>query len=168
GQWPRAEADFKRALQLVPEQPYVLNYLGYTWVERGENLAEARGMLERAMAGADVEAIMAELSAAAAQGSKVASNAVSALSKMSPTSLKVTLEQMRRGARLSLAECFQMEVRMALRFMQSHDFYEGVRSVLVDKDGAPKWVPATLADVPAAAVNMYFEPLPASVELKLQ
>lgn len=50
GQWPRAEADFKRALQLVPEQPYVLNYLGYTWVERGENLAEARGMLERAMA----------------------------------------------------------------------------------------------------------------------
>ena len=50
GQWPRAEADFKRALQLVPEQPYVLNYLGYTWVERGEHLAEARGMLERAMA----------------------------------------------------------------------------------------------------------------------
>ncbi|WP_237180556.1 tetratricopeptide repeat protein [Roseomonas haemaphysalidis] len=50
GQWPRAEADFQRALQLVPEQPYVLNYLGYTWVERGEHLAEARGMLERAMA----------------------------------------------------------------------------------------------------------------------
>lgn len=50
GQWPRAEADFKRALQLAPEQPYVLNYLGYTWVERGENLVEARQMLERAMA----------------------------------------------------------------------------------------------------------------------
>jgi len=50
GQWPRAEADFKRALQLSPEQPYVLNYLGYTWVERGENLTEARQMLERAMA----------------------------------------------------------------------------------------------------------------------
>jgi tetratricopeptide (TPR) repeat protein len=50
GQWPRAEADFKRALGLVPEQPYVLNYLGYTWVERGENLTEAREMLERAAA----------------------------------------------------------------------------------------------------------------------
>lgn len=50
GQWPRAEADFKKALQLSPEQPYVLNYLGYTWVERGENLAEARRMLERAAA----------------------------------------------------------------------------------------------------------------------
>jgi tetratricopeptide (TPR) repeat protein len=50
GDWPRAEADFRRALELSPEQPYVLNYLGYTWVERGENLPEARRMLERAVA----------------------------------------------------------------------------------------------------------------------
>lgn len=48
--WPDAEADFRRALELSPEQPYVLNYLGYTWVERGEHLAEARRMLERAVA----------------------------------------------------------------------------------------------------------------------
>lgn len=48
GQWQRAEADFQRALTLSPEQPYVLNYLGYTWVEQGQNLAEARRMLERA------------------------------------------------------------------------------------------------------------------------
>ena len=47
--WPQAEADFRRALELSPEQPYVLNYLGYTWVELGQNLAEARGMLERAV-----------------------------------------------------------------------------------------------------------------------
>jgi tetratricopeptide (TPR) repeat protein len=50
GRWPAAEADFRRALELSPEQPYVLNYLGYSWVERGENLAEARRMLERAVA----------------------------------------------------------------------------------------------------------------------
>ena len=50
GNWPAAEADFRRALALSPEQPYVLNYLGYTWVERGENLTEARRMLERAVA----------------------------------------------------------------------------------------------------------------------
>ena len=50
GTWPEAEADFRRALELSPEQPYVLNYLGYTWVERGENLTEARRMLERAVA----------------------------------------------------------------------------------------------------------------------
>lgn len=50
GDWPAAEADLRRALELSPEQPYVLNYLGYTWVERGEHLGEARRMLERAVA----------------------------------------------------------------------------------------------------------------------
>jgi tetratricopeptide (TPR) repeat protein len=50
GDWPKAEADFRRALELSPEQPYVLNYLAYTWVERGERLPEARQMLERAVA----------------------------------------------------------------------------------------------------------------------
>jgi len=50
GDWAQAEPDFRRALELSPEQPYVLNYLGYTWVERGENLIEARRMLERAVA----------------------------------------------------------------------------------------------------------------------
>lgn len=50
GRWPAAEADFRRALELSPDQPYVLNYLGYTWVERGEHLQEARRMLERAVA----------------------------------------------------------------------------------------------------------------------
>lgn len=50
GRWPEAEADFLTALQLSPDQPLVLNYLGYSWVEKGMNLARARGMLERAVA----------------------------------------------------------------------------------------------------------------------
>jgi tetratricopeptide (TPR) repeat protein len=49
-QWERAEQDFLKALELEPDQPFVLNYLGYSWVERGKNLAEARDMLERAVA----------------------------------------------------------------------------------------------------------------------
>jgi tetratricopeptide (TPR) repeat protein len=49
GQWPAAERDFKEALQLQPDQPYVLNYLGYTWVDRGEHLKEAIDMLQRAV-----------------------------------------------------------------------------------------------------------------------
>ncbi|MBY8974694.1 tetratricopeptide repeat protein [Rhodobacteraceae bacterium NNCM2] len=48
-QWPKAEADFKKALELEPDQPLVLNYLGYSWVEMGENLAEAQAMIERAV-----------------------------------------------------------------------------------------------------------------------
>ena len=48
-QWPKAEADFKRALELFPEQPLVLNYLGYSWVDKGTNLDEAFKMLRRAV-----------------------------------------------------------------------------------------------------------------------
>jgi tetratricopeptide (TPR) repeat protein len=47
--WPRAEADFQHALQLAPDQPYVLNYLGYSWTERDRNLPRARQMIERAV-----------------------------------------------------------------------------------------------------------------------
>ena len=50
GQWEKAEADFRKALELNPDQPQVLNYLGYSFVDRGENLDEALGMIERAVA----------------------------------------------------------------------------------------------------------------------
>lgn len=48
GDWPRAEADFLRALELSPEQPYVLNYLGYSWADQGMHLDRAKAMLLRA------------------------------------------------------------------------------------------------------------------------
>ncbi|ACB94507.1 tetratricopeptide repeat protein [Beijerinckia indica] len=48
-QWPQAEADFRRALALFPDQPLVLNYLGYSWVDQGLNLDEAFAMLHKAV-----------------------------------------------------------------------------------------------------------------------
>lgn len=50
GDWAHAEPDLRYALELAPDQPSILNYLAYSWAERGENLDEARGMLERAVA----------------------------------------------------------------------------------------------------------------------
>lgn len=47
--WPRAEADFRKALELQPDQPLVLNYLGYSFVEKGENLTEAMDMIRKAV-----------------------------------------------------------------------------------------------------------------------
>jgi tetratricopeptide (TPR) repeat protein len=47
-QWPKAEADFQHALTLAPDQPFVLNYLGYSWADMGQNLAQARQMIEKA------------------------------------------------------------------------------------------------------------------------
>jgi enoyl-CoA hydratase/carnithine racemase len=68
------------------------------------------------------------------------------LDKMSPTSLKVTFEGLNHGAKCeSIAEDLQMEFRMAKACVRPNaDFYEGVRSVLVDRDHSPKWNPATL------------------------
>ncbi len=48
-QWDRAEKDFLKALEFEPEQPYVLNYLGYSWVEQGKNIDQARDMIQRAV-----------------------------------------------------------------------------------------------------------------------
>ena len=47
--WPQAEADLLKALELEPEQPFVLNYLGYSWVDKGLNLDRAKAMLHRAV-----------------------------------------------------------------------------------------------------------------------
>ena len=51
GDWPAAEADFREALKLEPDQPLVLNYLGYSMVEKGENLDEALAMIQKAVKG---------------------------------------------------------------------------------------------------------------------
>jgi tetratricopeptide (TPR) repeat protein len=48
-QWAKAEADFQHALKLAPDQPFVLNYLGYSWADMGQNLTQARAMIEKAV-----------------------------------------------------------------------------------------------------------------------
>lgn len=48
--WRKAERDLQRAMELAPDQPYVLNYLGYSWADQGNNLTKARALIEKAMA----------------------------------------------------------------------------------------------------------------------
>jgi tetratricopeptide (TPR) repeat protein len=50
GRWQEAEVDLRRALELAPQQPEVLNYLGYSWIDRGENVQEGMALIERAVA----------------------------------------------------------------------------------------------------------------------
>lgn len=77
----------------------------------------------------------------------------------SPTSMKIAYGQIRTGRQLSFTDCMKMEFRIACRMLKGHDFYEGVRAVIVDKDNKPDWQPATLAGVRDADVEAYFAPL---------
>jgi len=77
----------------------------------------------------------------------------------SPTSMKVSFEELRRGASMEFDDCMRMEFRMVNRIIQGVDFYEGTRAAVVDKDRAPKWLPPTLEGVSDADVQAYFAPL---------
>jgi enoyl-CoA hydratase len=82
------------------------------------------------------------------------------LAGKSPTSLAVTFRQLCDGATLDFDSAMRLEYRLVHRFMAGHDFREGVRALLIDKDRRPRWHPDRLADVSDAAVDGYFAPLP--------
>jgi enoyl-CoA hydratase/carnithine racemase len=77
----------------------------------------------------------------------------------SPTSLKITMQQILNAKDMSLEEDLIMEYRMVQKCQSSGDFYEGVRAMLVDKDRKPKWQPKSLSKVDNNYVNDFFEPL---------
>ena len=77
----------------------------------------------------------------------------------SPTSLKITLRQLIVGRGFALEEALALEYRLTQHVMAGHDFYEGVRAVVIDKDQQPRWQPATVAEVDDATVDRYFAPL---------
>lgn len=110
---------------------------------------------------ASVEEVILRLEA---DGGAFAMQARDALLRMSPTSLKVSFEAVRRHRDVDLQQAFVTEYRMSQAFMRPQpesDFTEGIRAVLVDKDNSPAWQPATLGAVDAARVQRFFEPLSA-------
>ena len=83
----------------------------------------------------------------------------------SPTSVKLALAQVRWGRERSFAECMRAEFRIVSRIVHDHDFYEGVRALIIDKDNQPRWRPATLAEVTDKDIERHF--LPVEHELQL-
>jgi enoyl-CoA hydratase len=118
-----------------------------------------RPAIARCFGQPSVEAIAAALAAERGEIETWSKGALADLRRCSPTSLKVTLRHVRgmRGADLSTT--LKQDFRLASRFMQEHDFYEGVRAGLIDRDQAPKWQPDSLDQVSDAAVDAYFAPL---------
>ncbi len=121
-----------------------------------------RAVIRRLFAGNSVEGILNALDREAASGGADAEWAAKIAATMrtkSPLSLRIALAQVRRGATLDFETCMRTEFRIVSRIIRGHDFYEGVRAVIVDKDNAPHWQPAALADVSDAEVARHFAPL---------
>jgi enoyl-CoA hydratase len=125
-------------------------------------LATWRTTISRMFSGDRIEDILAVLDAEAAtggSGAAFAAKTAGTIRAKSPTALKIALAQIRAGATLSFQACMQTEFRIVSRIVHGRDFYEGVRAVIVDKDNAPHWQPAKLADVADADIARYFAPL---------
>ncbi|WP_413248685.1 enoyl-CoA hydratase/isomerase family protein [Sinomonas flava] len=123
-------------------------------------LEAERGWIDEAYACDDAEQIVRRLRALGGP----AAEAARAIEAKSPTSVKATLEALRRararGPRsTALEETLDEEYRVGVRLLAGHDFREGIRAQVIDKDRDPHWAPATLGEVRAEAVEALFAPL---------
>ena len=125
-------------------------------------LAPNRAAIDRCFAHERVEDVLAALDREAGAGGADAAFAAAIAKNIrtkSPTSLKLALAQMRIGAKLTFDACMQTEFRIVSRIIHGHDFYEGVRAVIIDKDNVPRWQPGRLEDVTPAELERHFAPL---------
>ena len=121
-------------------------------------IADNQVLLNRLFASDTLEDILAALEA---DPSPWAAKERDTIGAKSPQALKVSLRLLKDGARMaSFADEMRMEYGVAAHVVQRHDFIEGVRAVLVDKDNAPRWNPATPDAVTDHMIDTIFAPLP--------
>ena len=116
-------------------------------------LAAHRQAIDRCFSADSVEDILPRLEL---EGTDWSRRTADAMRRNSPTSLKVSFRQLRLGLGMDFEAAMIMEYRLSQGFMAGHDFFEGIRAVIVDKDQAPRWRPARLEDVRDADVEDYF------------
>ena len=127
-------------------------------------LDDHRGAIDRHFSTADgLDDVMASLRA---DDSDFAKDTLGVLTRMSPASMRITFEQMKRGAGLDFDDVMKMEFRIVRRVMEGHDFFEGVRAQIIDKDRKPQWRPSALDALGDADIAHYFESL-GDAELEL-
>ena len=121
--------------------------------------------IDRSFAGSSVEEILSRLDAAKGEAAGWAQQTAATIRQKSPTSLKIALRQMQEGEKADFEECMRIEYRIVSRVVTGHEFFEGVRAVIIDKDNAPNWRPPTLEAVSEADVDAYFAPLADELDL---
>ena len=115
------------------------------------------GVIETCFTKSSVEEIIDALEVA---GDDWAKKQVGIIRRQSPTTLKVAIRQMSEGREhKEFAETMRMEFRIAMRLVRAHDFTEGVRALIIDKDQSPKWQPSHLSEIDDDQIDAIFAPL---------
>jgi enoyl-CoA hydratase len=118
-------------------------------------LAQARGWIDSCYGADAVETIVERLRASEAAPARAA---LALLQKASPTSLKITLRNLRAALSFARVEqSFLQDYRLSLACIAGHDFIEGIRAAIVDKDRKPVWRPGRLEEVTPQIVDRHFE-----------
>jgi enoyl-CoA hydratase len=128
-------------------------------------LLDQRAEIDRHFSADSLDGIIASLKS---DGGDWARQCLATLSTKSPTSLRITFLQLRAGSALGFEDAMRLEYRIACRIFQGHDFFEGIRAVVIDKDLAPRWRPAALAGLRDEDVAGYFAPLAKELALPAQ
>lgn len=120
-------------------------------------LAALRPAIDHFFALPDVPSIVEQLQqVTVADSHEWALNTVSLMQTRSPLAMAVTLEMLRRGRRLSLEQCFALELHLDRQWFERGDLIEGVRALIIDKDKSPRWNPPTLHGLALNHVESFF------------
>jgi len=126
-------------------------------------LMGVRHIVQHCFSAPTVEEIISRLHELSDEHLKWRTDTLALMGRASPISLKVTLKQLRAGRELDLRGALSLEYRLAAKFMEGSDFYEGVRANLIDKDFEPDWQCKELSDVADELVDGYFSHEPDEV-----
>ena len=123
----------------------------------GAQLTAVRGAINTHFAHNSVADIIASLTSETDSSIQAwCQETIATLRSRSPLAMATTLEMLRRGQDLSLADCFRLEYHLGSQWFTKGDFMEGVRALIIDKDKNPQWQPATIEELKQAKIDDLF------------
>jgi enoyl-CoA hydratase len=151
------ESDTLLDLTIALEKSGIAALADYILPAPGSELAALRPRIDRHFGEPSLKAIIASLENA---GGEWEQKTRAAIHRVSPFSAAATFESLQRAGRTKdIESCLVTEYRFAYRSLDGHDFFEGIRAAVIDKDRKPDWRPARLEDVDAREVQAVFAPL---------
>lgn len=148
-------ADLEHALSAASDKAEIGKVLQfYSEPPPPSNLQEHQALLDRVFAGDDLKKMFLAL---ATDSSEFAQSTLQTLQSRSPTGMKLTLRLLREAKNSSgLQECLEREYHASVQSLKHHEFYEGIRAVVIDKDRNAKWDPPTIDGVDEDLIESFF------------